>query len=106
MRKLLPVLLALTSGACALRGASTAAIAADGVTTALAIRVPRTVETNPLLGRRPSDVRIAATTGAAMAANWFVPPRLPKPLRLAWWAAVLVIEAGMTRHNFGVVISR
>lgn len=98
---LLALLLAPTvARAQALRFVSDGLIAGDCVTTHLALKRPGTVESNPLLGFRPTTARLAIWCGTALVANdvgvrWLVGRRDGQYI----WAAVALIEALAVRHN-------
>lgn len=78
---------------------SSAAIVGDGVTTVRALRRPGTVERNPLLGPRPSVLRVCVATAAALALNSLVPLWLPPWARGVGWVGVTVVEGHFTLHN-------
>jgi hypothetical protein len=84
-----------------------AALAADMLTTADIKNHPASqiIETNPLLGQRPSDGKIAAY-GAVIAALHYgitrelVSEDVPMPVIQTWEWIGIFVEAGYTAHNY------
>ena len=63
-------------------------------------RDPQFIETNPLLGRRPSNARVAVTCVAAGTAVWIVGDRLEGAARWAWLGAVFGLGVLNATHNW------
>lgn len=57
------------------------------------------VESNPLLGPRPSSGRLTTMCGLAVLANVGVAHIFPQRQRQWWFAAVAVVEASMMAWN-------
>jgi hypothetical protein len=82
-----------------LRAVSTAVIAVDLMQTHHGLQQGYH-ETNPLLGTRPSALRLNLTVGAVLAANTLLVPRIKSPtLRKVVWAAVTLRELLAVSRN-------
>ena len=74
-------------------------IAADCGTTMIALRDTLTVETNPLLPKRPNAVQLLSACAAGLAVTWFVAEALPEKARPWVYGAVAAIELAIVIHN-------
>lgn len=83
-------------------GVAEGAVAADCGTTLVALRDPLIVETNPLLGRRPSVEGVALACAAAGTAVWFVGDRSRGTVRWLWLGAIVGLGAVNAAHNLSV----
>jgi 6-phosphofructokinase len=78
-----------------------AAVIVDVRQTSTALATGR-VELNPVMGRRPSDGRLAAAAAIAVGAHALISTALP-PEHRRWWQAVsLAAEGTAVGHNFAV----
>ncbi len=86
----------------ALQASFTALVAIDWLQTRVALREPRFVETNPLLGARPSAVRLNLATLGAVVAHAGIARLLPQPYRRIWQSIGIGIEVAVVAQNFSV----
>lgn len=87
-------------------GAAETAVAADCGTTVVALRDAELVETNPLLGLRPSTEGLALACAAAGTAVWAVGERTRGTWRLVWLGAIFGAGLLNATHNLGVINSQ
>jgi hypothetical protein len=80
-----------------LYGLSATGIAADGISTARGLS-RGAVETNVLLGARPSPIRLVAYNVVAEGLNVAV-GKLPKVPRVLVWGLLATVEYGFAVHN-------
>lgn len=59
-------------------------------------------ETNPLLGRNPSDARIRNYFLASGVAHLGITYLLPRQYRSAWQWGTMAIELGVVAHNYSI----
>jgi hypothetical protein len=77
-----------------------AALAADMLTTADIHNHARLYETNPILGRHPSEARIAIYGATSALAHAGVTLLLPRRFVEAWEALSIGVEVGYVAHNY------
>ena len=56
-------------------------------------------EGNPILGVKPSRLKLDAYFAAHMAADWLVAAALPRPYREIWQSGSIALELVVVRHN-------
>lgn len=83
----------------ALRDFSNIVLLVDYAQTLRGERQPETVETNPILGEHPSDLKITAYFGTIIVANTFLVPKLPPKWRKATWIGVIIVQTITIIHN-------
>jgi hypothetical protein len=60
---------------------------------------PNNFETNPILGRRPSDAEVTRLMVGEFLAHTAIAVALPKPYRTIWQSFVIGMEAQCIRNN-------
>lgn len=63
------------------------------------------IETNPILGPRPSQARVNRYFVATLAAHWAISYNLSPALRREWQIGTIALQAIVVRNNYQLGIS-
>jgi hypothetical protein len=78
------------------------ALAMDALTTLQVLTEAGMVETNPILGRHPSELAVVGYGLAWMAGHYLIARLLPQPWRRIWQGLVFGVEVAAVTNNLVV----
>lgn len=86
--------------------ATAAAYLADGASTIGFLHQTDAVETNPILGKHPTDAQVIAYISGCILLSWAIADLLPDSYRPFFLIPVMLVEIKASRHNFIILFRR